>query len=202
MQENKNNVMFQNRIMDFLSRSNQTSILLIHLFLILTFLIFGVRGNPISFFSGLILFIVGMITWTLAEYLIHRFLFHWISNNRKLRIVHYALHGHHHQNPTDKSHLFMPPVPVVIIVSFLFFFFSSLMGKYAFFFFPGFELGYLIYSMIHYSLHLKPFSRGIMKKLWIHHGRHHYENSSLGFGVSNTFWDHIFRTKHKENGNP
>jgi sterol desaturase/sphingolipid hydroxylase (fatty acid hydroxylase superfamily) len=201
MPENKINPMFQNRVFDYLSRSNPASILFIHLILILSMLIFGVKEFQIDFLSGVSVFVLGVISWTLAEYLIHRFLFHWTGKNSKLRIVHYALHGHHHQNPTDKNHLFMPPVPVVLIVFLLFFLFYSMMEKFTYFFFPGFEMGYLIYSMIHYSLHIKPYSRGLMKKLWIHHGRHHYENSSLGYGVSNTFWDHIFRTTHKEKEN-
>jgi sterol desaturase/sphingolipid hydroxylase (fatty acid hydroxylase superfamily) len=195
----KNKVMFENPIIEFLSRSNPILISIVHLFLIVGFYYFGIAKLELELYVQILLFALGIFTWTLAEYLIHRYVFHWTSKNRIFRIIHYVLHGHHHENPTDRNHLFMPPIPVVLISFFLFTSFYFFIGNYAFYFFPGFELGYLIYSMIHYSVHLKPFTQGIMKKLWIHHGKHHYENSSCRYGVSNTFWDRVFRTLSNEN---
>jgi hypothetical protein len=148
----------------------------------------------LDIYSGFFLFISGVITWTLAEYLIHRYVFHWKSNNKILKLIHYALHGHHHANPLDKTHLFMPPFPVIIIACFIFSILYLIIGEFAFYFFPGFELGYLIYAMIHYLVHVKTFANGVMKRLWIHHGKHHFENSSFRFGVSSPFWDYVFRT--------
>jgi sterol desaturase/sphingolipid hydroxylase (fatty acid hydroxylase superfamily) len=195
----KRKVMFQNPVFELLSRSNPLIIFTLHLLLISLIYSYGLKSLELKFSYQIYLFISGLITWTLAEYLIHRFVFHWTSQRKFLKVVHYALHGHHHDNPTDKNHLFMPPIPVVLLVILLFSFFFMLMGRVAYFFFPGFEMGYLIYSMIHYSVHLKPYSKGIMKKLWIHHGKHHYENSSARYGVSNTFWDYIFQTLPKDN---
>lgn len=191
--------MFQNPILELLSRSNPLLISVLHFTLISACLFVGIVYFPVKLHFQLILFISGTITWTFAEYLIHRFVFHWRSEIRILKLIHYALHGHHHENPTDKNHLFMPPVPAALIALLLFSFFFLLLGDYTYYFFPGFEFGYLIYSMIHYSVHLRPFSKGIMKKLWIHHGKHHYENSNKGYGVSNTFWDNVFGTMTKNN---
>jgi 4-hydroxysphinganine ceramide fatty acyl 2-hydroxylase len=190
-------VMFQNPIIEFLSRSNPIIISVLHILIISCVFIYGEIYYEKELYVQFFLFILGVFTWTLAEYLIHRYVFHWISNNKILKVFHYALHGHHHENPTDKNHLFMPPIPAVIFASILFAFFYLFLGKQTYYFFPGFELGYLIYSMIHYSVHLKPYSQGIMKKLWIHHGKHHYENSTARYGVSNTFWDYIFQTLPK-----
>jgi sterol desaturase/sphingolipid hydroxylase (fatty acid hydroxylase superfamily) len=192
MQHQKN--MFENPIIEILSRSNPIIICTIHLILISSVYYYGLVHYNLKLFSQIFLFVFGVLTWTLAEYLIHRFVFHWKSDNKILKIIHYALHGHHHENPTDKNHLFMPPIPVILIALILFIFFYLFLGKYVFYFFPAFELGYLIYSLIHYSVHQNPYSFGLMKKLWIHHGKHHYENSSTRFGVSNTFWDRVFKT--------
>jgi 4-hydroxysphinganine ceramide fatty acyl 2-hydroxylase len=191
-------IMFQNRLIEFFSRSNPIVISIIHIALISTFYYYGSNQFYLEFYLQIFLFMGGIFVWTLAEYLIHRFIFHWTTKNKILEVIHYALHGHHHENPTDRNHLFMPPIPVLIIVFSLFSSFYLLLGKYAFFFFSGFEFGYLIYSMIHYFVHLKPFSNGFMKKLWIHHVKHHYENSSNRYGVSSTFWDHVFRTMPRE----
>jgi sterol desaturase/sphingolipid hydroxylase (fatty acid hydroxylase superfamily) len=192
MQNNK--TMFRNPILEFLSRSNPLVILFLHLILISSVLGYGKNNFKFDWYSQISLFILGLITWTLAEYLIHRFVFHLTGKLKALKLLHYALHGHHHKNPTDKRHLFMPPIPVLFIVSIIFSLFYLIFGVSTFYFFPGFEFGYLVYSMIHYSVHVKPYSSGIMKSLWIHHGKHHFENSSLRYGVSSPFWDYIFRT--------
>lgn len=195
----KKNVMFDNPIIELLSRSNPLLILILHLLIIGSVLYYGLINIKSPVHIQFLLFISGIFIWTLAEYVIHRFVFHWRSENKILKLIHYALHGHHHENPTDSNHLFMPPIPVLVISFILFSLFFLLMNRYVFFFFPGFEFGYLVYSMIHYSVHLKPHKKGIMQKLWLHHGKHHYENPNSRYGVSTIFWDRIFRTLPEKN---
>lgn len=45
------------------------------------------------------LFVLGMLIWTLVEYLIHRFLFHMKppSNSHYLIMLHFVMHGQHHK---------------------------------------------------------------------------------------------------------
>lgn len=52
---------------------------------------------PESVFPGL--FVLGMLLWSLVEYLIHRFLFHMKppSNSYYLIMLHFVLHGQHHK---------------------------------------------------------------------------------------------------------
>ena len=59
---------------------------------------------------------------------------------------------------------------------------------------PGFIIGYLSYGTIHYAIHAwnPPFKW--MKPLWTNHHLHHYKDDHHGFGVSSTFWDHVFGT--------
>ena len=50
------------------------------------------------------IFVIGFFSFTLAEYLIHRFIFHSESilpDNRVVRYLHYVLHGIHHMLPVD-----------------------------------------------------------------------------------------------------
>lgn len=50
------------------------------------------------------IFIAGLFSFTLAEYLIHRFIFHsesLLPDNRVIRYLHYILHGIHHMLPVD-----------------------------------------------------------------------------------------------------
>jgi len=156
-----------------------------------------VIGKGLSYTVAI--FIAGMFTWSLFEYVIHRFVFHYMAESqRALRIV-YVIHGNHHEYPRDKERLFMPAVPSLIISSTLFMIMYGIgylfgAGAYTFAFFPGFLFGYLVYGSMHYAIHAwnPPFKW--MKALWRNHHLHHYKNVELGFGVSSTLWDHIFGT--------
>jgi sterol desaturase/sphingolipid hydroxylase (fatty acid hydroxylase superfamily) len=147
---------------------------------------FGV-GNILLLFFGAIVF------WSLFEYVMHRYIFHMISESPRMQRFIYVLHGNHHEFPRDKERLFMPPVPSLILASVLFSLFYLILGKPAFSFFPGFLLGYLIYGSMHFAIHAWNPPR-FMKPLWRNHHLHHYKSDNKGFGVSSSFWDRIFGT--------
>ncbi len=145
---------------------------------------------PISLFAG------GFVTWTLAEYLLHRYIFHFVRDSPTIMKIHYALHGYHHTAPRDNKRLFMPPVPVSIMLLIFWGMFYLPFGSGVWFFLPGFELGYLGYALIHYSTHTITANQApaLLRPLWIHHALHHYKYPDKAFGVSNRFWDRVFGT--------
>ena len=66
--------------------------------------------------SCIIYFIIGLIIWTLFEYVAHRFLFHWepplelkYFNADRLNVISFLVHGMHHLIPTDELRLVFPP---------------------------------------------------------------------------------------------
>lgn len=137
---------------------------------------------------------IGIFSWTLFEYIAHRFLFHMTPTSETGKRIAYILHGNHHHYPRDKQRLFMPPVPSLILSSSIFGLQYLLLGNIAFMFFPGFLLGYLMYGSMHYAIHAwnPPFQW--MKPLWRNHHLHHYKDEHMGFGVSSTLWDLVFGT--------
>lgn len=139
-------------------------------------------------------FLGGMLTWTLFEYVMHRFVFHFIAESEKAQKIVYVMHGNHHHFPRDKERLFMPPVPSLILASILFLVFYVIMGWNVAMFFPGFLLGYLMYGTMHYAIHAWNPPNKWMKPLWRNHHLHHYKDEAKGFGVSTTLWDHVFGT--------
>jgi sterol desaturase/sphingolipid hydroxylase (fatty acid hydroxylase superfamily) len=150
------------------------------------------------------IFFGGVFFWTFFEYMMHRFIFHWVSDNPRAQRISYLLHGNHHEFPRDHQRLFMPAVPSIIITSALFLLFYAIMQKNALAFFPGFILGYLLYGSMHYAIHAwnPPFKW--MKPIWRNHHLHHYKSDEKGFGVSSHIWDKILGTefdlkKEKEN---
>jgi sterol desaturase/sphingolipid hydroxylase (fatty acid hydroxylase superfamily) len=141
-----------------------------------------------------LVFLAGIIFWTFFEYLMHRFMFHWVAESDRAKKIIYLMHGNHHEYPRDRERLFMPPVPSIIIASIIFLLMYLAIGEYVFMFYPGFLLGYLMYGTMHYAIHAwhPPFKW--MKPLWRNHHLHHYKNDHRGFGVSSTIWDRIFGT--------
>lgn len=142
----------------------------------------------------ILLFIGGMFFWTFFEYLMHRFIFHWVSENPRAQKFIYVMHGNHHEYPRDKERLFMPPVPSLIIASVIFLLMYGLMRYNVMAFFPGFMLGYLIYGSMHYAIHAWNPPLKWMKPVWRNHHLHHYKSEEKGFGVSTHIWDAVFGT--------
>ncbi len=189
---------FKNQFLESLTRTSLMQNVIVY-GLIVIFLIYKalfIQSMAVLTFIGL--FIFALSFWTLAEYILHRYVFHWISENKFVMRFHFVLHGSHHLYPRDAERLLMPPVPGIIIATILFSIFYavfSLLGipSFTWGFFPGFFLGYLLYSFLHRATHVvKPPKR--FKFLWRHHSLHHYKYPNKAYGVSNTFWDRVFGT--------
>jgi 4-hydroxysphinganine ceramide fatty acyl 2-hydroxylase len=135
----------------------------------------------------------GILFFTLAEYLTHRYVFHSddYTNAGKWQ---FKIHGIHHATPSDEERLAMPLRLSITLSSIFFFFFWLVMGNYAYFFFPGFLLGYSSYLSVHYLIHLRRPPKNIFRILWQHHSIHHFKNDREDFGVTIPLWDIVFGT--------
>lgn len=191
--------LFKNQYLEYLTKTHPLVIWGMYIPIISFFLYYAHANKEISIGRIAYLFIAGMFAWTFFEYCIHRFAFHFIAKSEKAMKFIYIIHGNHHEYPRDRERLFMPPVPSLILASTIFstiYFISYLLGvqAYAFAFFPGFMIGYLLYGTMHYAIHAwnPPFKW--MKPLWRNHHLHHYKNEQQGFGVSTTLWDRVFGT--------
>ncbi len=155
----------------------------------------GVTRYDFSMTDVLIWACAGAITWTLAEYFIHRFFYHTETDSEGFYKIQFNAHGVHHNFPKDDSRLAMPPVPSLILSSAFFGLFFLIMGIKALAFWPGFILGYLAYITLHYYQHvIKSPKYGPWKKLWRHHKAHHYSDPYRAFGVTTRLWDWVFGT--------
>lgn len=186
--------MFSNPVLEFLSLSGPIMMTIYHVVMASTIFTWGVlHYNPSDALLTAFLLVAGYFSWTLAEYLLHRFLFHWVSEVNWVKKFHYAMHGYHHETPHDHKRLFMPPVPVTLFVLFFFGFFYLISGTLVWFILPGFELGYLTYALCHYLVHTKPKAK-LVARLSHHHILHHYKYPDKAYGVTTRIWDRIFGT--------
>ncbi|MDR9400847.1 MAG: sterol desaturase family protein [Psychroflexus sp.] len=189
---------FDNPFLESLTKTNPTQNIIVYGLAIISLILYAYLMIEISPIVMLGLFLFGTVFWTLSEYLLHRFLFHWVNESEFVQRFHFVMHGSHHEYPRDKSRLLMPPVPGLIMASFLFFIFYGIFYLFnyswlTYGFFPGFFTGYLLYSFVHRAIHTKkPPKR--FKHLWLHHNIHHFKHPDKAFGVSNRFWDRVFGT--------
>jgi sterol desaturase/sphingolipid hydroxylase (fatty acid hydroxylase superfamily) len=190
--------LFDSEQLESLTKTHPLVIFAIYIPAIIYMLHYSAAILHLSALYMVMLFLAGVFTWTLFEYFIHRFVFHYHAGNGWSEKLLYILHGNHHEYPRDKQRLFMPAFPSMIISSFLFmitYLIAGMLntpGNIAYSFFPGFLFGYLLYGSMHYAIHAwhPPFRW--MKSLWRNHHLHHYKEQEKGFGVSSTFWDHVF----------
>lgn len=162
----------------------------------------GTWGHPYSVLPG---FAAGIFLWTAAEYLLHRFIFHFKPRTDRQKRIAFLIHGVHHAQPRVKTRLVMP-VMMSIPLAVFFYALFSLVISYALrapwltaSVFSGYVIGYVFYDLAHYTLHHVQFKRGPGKFLRNHHMRHHTEWDTR-FGVSSPLWDHVFRTEPKKQG--
>lgn len=193
-----NATIFNNSLLERLTKTNVITSLIVYglTLLILIYISLFVKSTSLNLF--LILFWSAFFFWTFVEYVLHRYVFHWINENENVKRFHFIMHGAHHSFPKDKDRLLMPPVPGLIMASILFglfFIIFKVIGypNYTWTFFAGFFLGYLLYSFLHRATHvMRPPKR--FQFIWRHHSLHHYKYPNKAFGVSSPFWDHIFGT--------
>lgn len=186
--------LFKSGFMEGMTRVSPTVALVTYIPIALAFVVVNFwQGYVPHVGEATLLFLGGMLSWTLFEYVVHRFVFHYITESRVIKTFHYYAHGIHHEFPRDHGRLFMPPAIALTVAAVVFGFFYLIMGVRAFMFFPGFVIAYLLYAFLHYSIHRYRPPRGL-KFLWRHHLQHHYRCPKRAFGVSSPFWDFIFRT--------
>ncbi len=186
--------LFKNQYLEFLTKTHPLVIWGMYLPVLILLPYYSLEKLNISGTSVFLFYIGGMLFWSLTEYMLHRFAFHYHAQSKTGQKIHYLIHGNHHEYPRDKERLFMPAAPSLIIASAFFLMFYLFLGKNVFSFFPGFMFGYLIYGSMHYAIHARNPPFKWMKGLWRNHHLHHYKDEDKGFGVSSTLWDHIFGT--------
>ncbi len=187
--------MFKNDFLESLSRVHPAVPLFIFVPIIILMLYLSFFSFQIKFLSIIGLVIFGLFIWTITEYLLHRFIFHWELKSKIGAKIHFIFHGVHHDYPSDSRRLVMPPSVSIPLAALFYFLFKVLIGSISVLpFFAGFLIGYLFYDITHYAIH----HFNMHSKFWLaiknHHMKHHYQDSHKGYGVSSPIWDMIIGT--------
>ena len=166
-----------------------TTILLFGLLLMpLLILGFCLKKNEPYLAYTLLLF-SGWLLWTFVEYFNHRFRMHGPGDPSK--VIGYQRHILHHHHPTEikitgvqRFILFMGNVLLITL---------CIIFKNWILFFTGFYTGFVIYTLMHWFLHRK-ISGKLFPQVHQFHIHHHCKHPDKCFGVTVTWWDHMFDT--------
>ncbi|WP_066435401.1 sterol desaturase family protein [Chryseobacterium sp. CCH4-E10] len=191
--------MFRNDFLESLSKIHFSVPIFIYIPVILYFSIQAFLRWNVSVLNFILFFVFGLVVWTLVEYVLHRFVFHYVPKGECGKRLHFIFHGVHHDYPNDAKRLVMPP-SVSVPLAFLFYLLYSLFlpDVYLYPFFSGFMLGYLVYDIGHYAMHHFNLKNKLFKKIKKYHMKHHYDEPERGFGVSSALWDNIFKSEFKK----
>lgn len=191
---NKNETipLFKNPVLEYFSHIHPVTPVIVFVPVITVCAYFGFQRTPVI--NGLLAFFAGILLWTLIEYIIHRWVFHYHPKSSTGKKIHFLVHGIHHDYPRDATRLVMPLLVSIPLASFFFYLFILVFGNYYLVIFSGFVLGYVSYDSIHYATHHINLKGKIGGFLRAYHLRHHYEDEHTAYGVSTPLWDYIFRS--------
>lgn len=139
----------------------------------------------------------GLLCWTLLEYALHRWVFHFEPDPRSelQRDLLFLVHGVHHDWPYDADRLVMPPVVAVVVALLVGVPLRAVLGATWFTpVFGGLVAGYLWYDLTHYATHHHRSRTAFGQMQRRNHLTHHFRNPDRLFGVTTPLWDFVFRT--------
>lgn len=139
--------------------------------------------------------VLGLAFWTLFEYAMHRFLFHWETNIPPARWLVYLMHGNHHESPNDPLRGLMPFSVSLPVGGLIWLACVATMGPMGTWPFLGFMMGYVMYDSLHFACHQWPMRGPVGLMFKRHHMRHHHINEHANYAISALFWDRVFATR-------
>jgi sterol desaturase/sphingolipid hydroxylase (fatty acid hydroxylase superfamily) len=121
----------------------------------------------------ILLFGCGLAAWTLAEYIVHRFVLHAIAP---------VQHGIHHAHPKDAIDKIFWQIWLAFMVAYMMVGGSVLAGAL---------VAYAFYLFAHYSAHHNP---ALLPASLLKHHIDHHRFANRNFGVTTKIWDRVFGT--------
>ncbi len=187
--------LFENNFLESLTHVNPIMPLIVWSPFVAYMYYIGVAERNLPLGEVAVVSLVGLLLWTLTEYVLHRWAFHFPAKSKFGQRIVFLFHGNHHDVPNDKTRLVFPPVPAMIIMFLLWQFFALFVpARFIEVFMGSFTIGYLCYDYIHYATHHFPMTSTVGKYLRKYHLQHHYQGKSAKYGVSNPLWDYVFGT--------
>lgn len=147
--------------------------------------------------SALAAVVVGLGTWSLVEYVLHRWGFHHSRQDRLTSLI-AAEHRQHHRDPlrTSAAMRALAWVAVVLAASPVLLLDGIGWGTTV----PigllvGWALGYSAYDQFHWRAHHRNATSRYETWVRARHTAHHYGQLRKNYGVTSDVWDRVFGTR-------
>lgn len=143
------------------------------------------------------LIILGVVSWTLIEYLLHRFVLHLRAQGLALQRAIERLHLGHHREPRDEAKITVPVYGSLPIAVALLGLWRLVSGSWdaAALLMIGTIIGYLYYETVHFRIHCSVACGRWLRWQRAPHLLHHFKNPHRCFGVTTPLWDWVFGTR-------
>jgi 4-hydroxysphinganine ceramide fatty acyl 2-hydroxylase len=154
----------------------------------------AIRGGHLALGWGQLAFFVvaGLYSWTLAEYLLHRYLYHVLPS--------FLSEGHelHHRSP--RALIGVPWYLTTIAMVALHLLLIRVLNPAS----VGVVMascwtGYVFYCLIHHGSHHWNFRNRWLRRMRRHHLIHH-AHPDTNWGFTTSLWDHVFGTAYQRGG--
>src|SRR5215213_4090142 len=159
-----------------------------------------VRSGASSLPAAAGLFVGGLLTWGLYEYVTHRWVLHREPKAEGFNLPGNLTHLRHHADPNSLQRLnvqLSESVPVCVVYFLLAW---ALAGSWqaATHLYTGLIAGYFFYEYLDYQAHHGT-SRGRLTRYFRkYHLQHHHHDATVRFGVTSPLFDYLFGTFHIE----
>lgn len=154
------------------------------------------HDKQFSWPQNLLLVGCGVLSWTLIEYGLHRFIFHYHARSAFGKKFVYGAHLSHHQMPRATNRLFSsllissPIATAYLLLAWI----ATGSLHAATYVFAGLTAGYFCYEWLHFQAHHRRPRLRLFRYLRKYHLLHHYQTPELRFGVTSPLFDVLMGT--------
>jgi dihydroceramide fatty acyl 2-hydroxylase len=187
--------LYRSDLLERITRAHPVEPFLLYVPLVLFTLGYALWRGPLAWWQVAALFATGFLVWTFAEYLLHRYLFHYEATSawgkRQMKLI----HGIHHQFPNDTDRLVIPTtIGLLVAIGFTSLYCLLFGWHVGIVLMAGFLTGYMDYDFTHYSTHHRKPRTFLGRAARRRHLLHHYKYPDACYGVSTGLWDWVFGT--------
>ena len=154
------------------------------------------HDKQFSWPQNLLLIGCGVLSWTLIEYGLHRFIFHYNARSAFGKKFVYGAHLSHHEMPRATNRLFssllisLPIATAYLLLAWI----ATGSLHAATYVFAGLTAGYFCYEWLHFQAHHRRPRLRLFRYLRKYHLLHHYQTPELRFGVTSPLFDVLMGT--------
>lgn len=144
--------------------------------------------------------VVGLLSWGLFEYSIHRWVLHREPPREGAGLPGNRTHLAHHADPTalDRLNVQLSESLPICVVYFLVAWVVTGSLQSATFAYDGLMLGYFFYEFLDYQAHHGAARGRLVRYFRRYHLMHHHYDARVRFGVTSPLFDYLFGTFHVE----